>query len=78
MDVRELITFKTVSETRNFSKAADILGYTQSTVSMQIKSLELELGAKLFEYKKRQVSITDAGLQVVAYGRKNVRKLFRY
>ena len=65
MDVRELITFKTVSETRNFSKAADILGYTQSTVSMQIKSLELELGAKLFEYKKRQVSITDAGLQLL-------------
>ncbi|WP_137619731.1 LysR family transcriptional regulator [Companilactobacillus heilongjiangensis] len=65
MDVRELITFKTVSETRNFSKAADILGYMQSTVSMQIKSLELELGAKLFEYKKRQVSITDAGLQLL-------------
>ena len=65
MDVRELITFKTVSETRNFSKAADILGYTQSTVSMQIKILELELGAKLFEYKKRQVSITDAGLQLL-------------
>lgn len=65
MDVRELITFKTVSETRNFSKAAEILGYTQSTVSMQIKSLELELGAKLFEYKKRQVSITDAGLQLL-------------
>lgn len=65
MDVRELITFKTISETRNFSKAADILGYTQSTVSMQIKSLELELGAKLFEYKKRQVSITDAGLQLL-------------
>ncbi|WP_338232291.1 LysR family transcriptional regulator [Companilactobacillus muriivasis] len=65
MDVRELITFKTISETRNFSKAADILGYTQSTVSMQIKNLELELGAKLFEYKKRQVSITDAGLQLL-------------
>jgi len=42
MDVRELITFKTISETRNFSKAAEILGYTQSTVSMQIKNLELE------------------------------------
>lgn len=65
MDIRELLTFKTISETRNFSKAADILGYTQSTVSMQIKSLETELGAKLFEYKKRQVTITDAGLQLL-------------
>lgn len=65
MDFRELTTFKTISETRNFSKAADILGYTQSTVSMQIKNLEAELGTKLFEYKKRQVSITDAGLQLL-------------
>lgn len=65
MDIRELLTFKTISETRNFSKAADILGYTQSTVSMQIKSLETELDAKLFEYKKRQVTITDAGQQLL-------------
>ncbi|MFC6176647.1 LysR family transcriptional regulator [Companilactobacillus huachuanensis] len=65
MDFRELITFKTISETRNFSRAADILGYTQSTVSMQIKNLESELGTKLFEYKKRQVMITDAGLQLL-------------
>lgn len=64
MDIRELITFKTISETRNFSKAADILGYTQSTVSMQIKSLETELGTKLFEYKNRQVNITNAGISL--------------
>lgn len=65
MDIRELRTFKTISETRNFSKAAEILGYTQSTVSMQIKNLETELGTKLFEYKKRQVTITDSGLNLL-------------
>lgn len=65
MDFRELMTFKTISETRNYSKAADILGYTQSTVSMQIKSLENELGTKLFEYKKRQVLLTDAAVQLL-------------
>lgn len=65
MDFRELQTFKTIYETRNFSKAADILGYTQSTVSMQIKSLEQELGTKLFEYKQRQVNVTDAGVQLL-------------
>lgn len=64
MDFRELMTFKTISETRNFSKAADILGYTQSTVSMQIKNLENELGTKLFEYKKRQVIMTEAAVQL--------------
>ena len=65
MDIRELQTFKMIYETRNFSKAAEILGYTQSTVSMQIKSLESELGTKLFEYKKRQVMVTDAGIQLL-------------
>lgn len=65
MDFRELQTFKTIYETRNFSKAADILGYTQSTVSMQIKNLEQELGTKLFEYKQRQVNVTDAGVQLL-------------
>lgn len=65
MDIRELQTFKTIYETRNFSKAAEILGYTQSTVSMQIKSLETELGTKLFEYKKRTVYVTDAGLKLL-------------
>ena len=65
MDIRELQTFKMIYETRNFSKAAELLGYTQSTVSMQIKNLEAELGTKLFEYKKRQVMVTDAGEQLL-------------
>lgn len=65
MDVRELTTFKMISETRNFSKAAELLGYTQSNVSMQIKNLETELGTKLFEYQKRQVIITQAGIELL-------------
>lgn len=65
MDVRELTTFKMISEIRNFSKAAELLGYTQSNVSMQIKNLETELGTKLFEYQKRQVIITQAGIELL-------------
>lgn len=65
MEIRELQTFKVIYETRNFSKAAEILGYTQSTVSMQIKNLENELGTKLFEYKNRQVNVTAATLQLL-------------
>ncbi|GEO58766.1 LysR family transcriptional regulator [Companilactobacillus bobalius] len=65
MDVRELTTFKMISETRNFSKAAELLGYTQSNVSMQIKNLEAELGTKLFEYQKRQVIITQTGIELL-------------
>lgn len=65
MDIRELTTFKMISETHNFSKAAELLGYTQSNVSMQIKNLEAELGTKLFEYQKRQVKITQAGIELL-------------
>lgn len=65
MDIRELTTFKMISETRNFSKAAELLGYTQSNVSMQIKNLEAELGTKLFEYQKRQVIITQTGIELL-------------
>jgi Transcriptional regulator len=65
MDIRELTTFKMISETHNFSKAAELLGYTQSNVSMQIKNLEAELGTKLFDYQKRQVKITQAGIELL-------------
>lgn len=65
MEIRELQTFRVIYETRNFSRAAEILGYTQSTVSMQIKNLEKELGTKLFEYKNRQVNVTSAALQLL-------------
>ncbi|CAJ1178167.1 LysR family transcriptional regulator [Companilactobacillus paralimentarius] len=65
MDIRELTTFKMISETRNFSKAAELLGYTQSNISMQIKNLEAELGTKLFEYQKRQVIITQTGIELL-------------
>ncbi|MDR4932558.1 LysR family transcriptional regulator [Companilactobacillus paralimentarius] len=65
MDIRELTTFKMISETRNFSKAAELLGYTQSNISMQIKNLEAELGTKLFECQKRQVIITQTGIELL-------------
>jgi len=69
MDIKNLKTFITVSELRNFTKAAKQLGYTQSTVSFQIQQLEEEIGAPLFERIKHQVYITPAGenLLPIAY-----------
>ena len=40
MEIRNLITFIRIAEVRNFSKAAEQLGYSQSAVTMQIKQLE--------------------------------------
>ena len=49
MDTNVLKTFIAVCEYSGFSAAAKELGYTQSTVSSQIKQLEKELGVRLFD-----------------------------
>ena len=49
MELRNVKTFIKIAEIGNFSKAATELGYAQSTVTMQIQTLERELGVSLFE-----------------------------
>ncbi|QKE71289.1 LysR family transcriptional regulator [Arthrobacter citreus] len=49
MEVKELISFKTIAEEGTFSQAAKKLNYAQSTITTQIKKLEKELGFLLFE-----------------------------
>ena len=61
MEIRNLVTFLRIAELQNFSKAAEQLGYSQSAVTMQIKQLEAELGAQLFERIGKQVKLTQAG-----------------
>jgi DNA-binding transcriptional LysR family regulator len=61
MENRNLFTFKTVCELSSITKAAEQLGYAQSTVTTQIKLLENELGVKLFERYGNKIHITNAG-----------------
>ena len=61
MNTRNLITFKTILEMGSFQKAADKLGYTQSTVTFQIKHLEEELDLRLFEKIGRRMVLTRNG-----------------
>ncbi len=49
MEVRNLITFLKIIETGSFSKAAEQLTYSQSTVTVQIQQLEEEIGVQLFD-----------------------------
>lgn len=51
---KQLITFKTIYETKSFSRAAELLFIAQPTVSAQIKQLETELGVQLFIRNGRQ------------------------
>ena len=51
----------------SFQKAADKLGYTQSTVTFQIKQLEEELALKLFEKIGRRMELTQTGKDIMPY-----------
>jgi LysR family glycine cleavage system transcriptional activator len=57
-----LRAFEAVARRLSFSAAADELHLTQSAVSRQIKALETELGAALFNRGTRKVELTAAGI----------------
>jgi len=61
MELRHLRYFDALAETLNFTRAAERLHVTQSTLSHQIKQLEEELGAPLFDRGAKKVRLTEAG-----------------
>ncbi|MBR5534611.1 MAG: LysR family transcriptional regulator [Ruminiclostridium sp.] len=70
MEVRSLTTFIQVAESGSFSRAAEKLGYSQPTVSVQIKGLEEELGIRLFDRIGHTVRLTEQGRDVLAQAQK--------
>ena len=67
MELRNLITFIHVAELGSFTRAAEQIGYSQSTISFQIKQLEEELGCLLFERINHTVTLTERGRELVSY-----------
>ena len=67
MDSRSLNTFIQVAETSSFTKAGEILGYSQPTISFQIKQLENELGVQLFDRIGHTINLTEEGREVLIY-----------
>ncbi len=67
MDIKNLTTFIYVAEMNSFTKAAQALGYTQSTVSFQIKQLESELSCQLFDRINHSVNLTKRGRELLRY-----------
>ena len=65
MELRNLITFIHVAELGSFTKAAEQLGYSQPSVSFQIKQLEDELGCLLFERINHTITLTEQGYELV-------------
>ncbi|MEC1108143.1 LysR family transcriptional regulator [Bacillus velezensis] len=60
MELRTIKTFHTIVQSGSFYKAAEILNYSQPTISMRIKQLEQDVGAQLFERGKK-LRLTRAG-----------------
>ena len=65
MELRQLRYFVKVAEYLNFSEAAKCLFITQSTLSQQIRQLEDELNAQLFQRNSHSVTLTEAGEQLL-------------
>lgn len=73
MEIRNLLSFIRVAEQNSFTKAANILGYSQSTISFQIKQLEEELGCLLFERINHTITLTEKGKELLDYAQRICR-----
>ena len=65
MDNQNLKTFITVANSGSFSESAEQLHLTQSAISKRIAQLEQQIGKKLFDRIARQVTLTEAGAELL-------------
>ena len=72
-DTELLRSFVAVAENRGFTRAANVLNSTQSTVSAQIQRLENEAGHPLFVRSTRSVQLTSTGETLLGYARTILR-----
>ena len=70
MELRHLRYFVALAESLNFTRAAERLHVTQSTLSHQIRQLEEELGHPLFDRIGKRVILTEAGEILLGYASK--------
>ena len=68
MELKDLRALVTIADRGSFTAAAAELGYTQSAISQQIRSLEREAGRPLLE--RRPLRLTPAGARLVEHARR--------
>lgn len=73
MELRHLKTFHVVAECLNLTKAAEILRYTQPTISLQIQALEQDIGHTLLNRVGKRTFLTPTGKLL----KKHTDKLFQ-
>jgi DNA-binding transcriptional LysR family regulator len=74
MEIRQLRAFVAIAESGTFTAGAQRVHVTQAAISMQIRQLENELGAKLFIRAPRRVILTEAGEHLLQRARLILRE----
>lgn len=75
LTLRQLRAFCFVAQEQSMTRAAENLFLTTSALSMLIRSLEEELGLRLFERTTRRVMLTDAGAQLLPTALRTLEQL---
>jgi DNA-binding transcriptional LysR family regulator len=77
MELRHLRYFIAVAERLHFAQAAEQLGVSPPTLTVQIQEIERSLQAQLFSRTKRSVALTPAGVAFLAEARATVQQFDR-
>lgn len=77
MEFRQLQTFVTIAQEESFSRAAELLGYSQSAVTVQIRQLEEELKVRLFDRMGKKTVLTGQGRRLLEYAGCIIREVNR-
>ena len=72
LDSDLLRCFVAVADARGFTAAGEMIGLTQSGISVRIRNLEDRLGRRLFDRTSRQVNLTEDGELLLSYARRMV------
>ncbi|MCW5635104.1 MAG: LysR family transcriptional regulator [Rubrivivax sp.] len=75
MELRHLRYFVALAECLNFTRAAERVHVTQSTLSHQIRQLEEEIGQELFSRAGRRVAATEAGQLFLAFAQRALKEV---
>ncbi len=75
MELRHLRYFAALAEQLNFTRAAEKVHITQSTLSHQIKQLEDEVGLRLFDRVGKRIVMTEAGEMLLGRVTKALRDI---
>lgn len=74
-NIRQLEVFLEVADRLSFSRAAERLFLTQPAVSRYIKELEQNIGLPLFDHRKRNLALTDAGHTLQQHARQVIAQI---